>query len=83
MTSGEPRVWIGLTSFSNGTLVWDDHSAYNYNHFHNGHPDGANSCSDVCQVAMYTTSANANGNWDDFGGSLYNLKAFCQEKSKF
>jgi len=87
ITSGEPRAWIGLTSFSNGTLTWEDNSAYNYNHFFNGHPDGASSCSAVCQVAMYTISAgllppNA-GNWDDFGANLFNLKAVCQQKSKF
>ena len=85
ITTGEPRAWIGLTSFSNGTIVWADNSPYDYNHFSGGHPDGASSCSDVCQVAMYTTSAGLQppnaGNWDDFGANLYNLRAVCQEKS--
>jgi len=87
VTSGEPRVWIGLTAFSNGTLTWEDKSAYNYNHFFNGQPNGANSCSSVCQVAMYTTSAgllppNA-GNWDDFGANQFNLRAICEDFGNF
>ena len=80
--TGEPRVWIGLTSFTNGAFAWADNSPYDYNNFYQGHPDGPSACSPTsCQVGMYTISANANGNWDDFGGSLFSLKAICQEKS--